>query len=37
MIVHGKASVEYVNATYTFAKTTLRDACQLASTSNKDM
>jgi len=37
VIVHGKASVEYENATYTLAKTTLRDACKLASTSNKDM
>ena len=37
VIVHGKASMEYENSTYTLAKTTLRYACKLASTSNKDM
>ena len=37
MIFHGKESVEYENATYTLAKTTLRDACKLSSMSNKDM
>jgi len=37
MTIHGKSSVEYENATYILAKTALRDACKLASTSNKDM
>jgi len=36
-VVRGKASVEYEDATYTLAKTALRDACKLASTSRKDM
>lgn len=36
-VVCGKASVEYENATYTLAKTALRDACKLVSTSRKDM
>ena len=32
-----KISLEYVNETYTLLKTVLRNACKLASTSNKDM
>lgn len=36
-VLRGKASVEYENAAYTLAKTALRDACKLASTSSKDM
>jgi len=37
VIVHGKVGVEYENATYTLFKKTPCDACNLASTSNKDM